>query len=100
MYVTRTVTAPVTEEPVAVKVSAASVAPTLACTGVNVAAIVTGYVPAEVIVVAVATSTVAIVAFNVVAEANKVVVRNWTDVIRAPAGIKPTVVGVAAAAMT
>jgi len=52
-----------------------------------VAAMVTGYVPAEVIVVAVATSVPAIVALSVVADANKVVVRNCTAVIAAPAGM-------------
>jgi hypothetical protein len=44
----------VDEEPVVVNVNAASVAPTLACVGVKPAAMVTGYVPADVMVVAVA----------------------------------------------
>lgn len=81
-----TVTAPVKEVPVAVKVISASVAPTLAAIGVNAALLVTTMVPAAVMVEAVFTSTPAMVSLSVVAEANSVVVRNWTEVIMAPAG--------------
>jgi len=75
MYEITTVAAPVAEEPVVVNTTAASVEPTLDWVGVKVAAMVSGYVPAEVMVVAVVTSTPPMVTFSVVAEANKVVVR-------------------------
>jgi len=65
-----TVTAPVTEVPVDVNETNASVVPTLAATGVNVALLVTTTVFAVVIVEAVFTSTPAIVTFKVVADAN------------------------------